>query len=567
MAPFRTLLLLALALALVAAASAAAPLHRARPLRAPISPRWRARPFRAPGSILGSSDVANGADLSKKVSALESKLASADAEKTSVDAAKAAEAARIAVEEAEKAKQEAIKAAKAFKEAEAEAKAAAAKVDEVIRDIQREGGFSESDEAANLEAGVPDTVDVSHSVTQEVLSGLTVALATIPSSVAYASIANLPPLVGVWSSVVVGFVAPLLGVRAGVVSGAASVVAVPLGQLVAAHGTGIVVPVIAMAAIVEGAFGFLKLGKLVDLVSPAVMAGFLNGLGLLLIKSQLKVFTKATAPVPALAIAAFSAAVVKLFPRVSKKVPAPLVAAATATILGKALALPLKTLAMAAGGNAFSGGLAVLPKLAAMPTLSLSVLKIITFPAISIAIIAALETLLAARVVDEAEMKALGPDEATVTDPDRACIANAGGNLASAALGGFGGCGLIPQTVLNLQSGGRGVLSSVACAVSMAAFVVALAPIVGQVTLPALAGIMLTVGVSTVQWAGSKDLFLLAFKNKAAIPGALGLGVATGLCFGVDMAAGIILGIAVERAARALLNVKKPAVPVSLAGH
>lgn len=106
---------------------------------------------------------------------------------------------------------------------------------------------------------------------------MTVALASIPSSVAFAAIAGVSPLVGVWSSVVLGLAAPLLGSRPGVISGAAGVVAVPLGPLVAAQGPAVITLVTLLAAIIEALFGLLKLGKLVNLVSPTVMSGFLNG--------------------------------------------------------------------------------------------------------------------------------------------------------------------------------------------------------------------------------------------------------------------------------------------------
>lgn len=397
---------------------------------------------------------------------------------------------------------------------------------------------------------------------------MTVALASIPSSVAYANIAGVSPLVGVWSSVVVGLVAPLLGSRPGVISGSASVVAVPLAGLVATRGAGVITVVIALAALIELLFAVAKLGRFISLVTDPVMAGFLNGLGLLLFKSQLKVFNHAPDLLAALTVAAGTAALVKIIPRLSKAVPASLAAIVLASAAAKALKLNLETLASTCGPATFAGGLSVLPRLVSPPALSLELLRAVCVPAASIAFISALEMLLASKVADEAAIRnrsggapdgasapadALARLEDGVTPPDRSIAAMAGGNALSALLGGFGGCGLIPQTVLNAQSGGRGRLSAAAYAVAMALFVVFAAPLVGAVPLACLAGVMCTVGTATVQWlptaSAARDLAMLR-----RLPEAVALLIATAVCFKVDMAVGIVLAVVVERGLRAVLR-------------
>ena len=120
---------------------------------------------------------------------------------------------------------------------------------------------------------------------QDVLSGLTVAFSQLSKAIACSSIVGVNPLVGLWSSVVMGFAAPL-GVRQGVIAGSAAVVAVPLGAFVSEHGLELVPLVVLLAAFIEAAVGLLRLTRLIDLVSPEVLAGFLNGLGLLLFQSQ-----------------------------------------------------------------------------------------------------------------------------------------------------------------------------------------------------------------------------------------------------------------------------------------
>lgn len=383
--------------------------------------------------------------------------------------------------------------------------------------------------------------------TQEVLAGATVALASLPTSVAFANIVGVSPLMGVWSSVVLGGVAPLLGARRGVVFGAAGVVAVPLAPLVAAQGASVIALTTLLSALLQAAFGFCKLGRCIGLVSGSVMSGFLNGLGLLLIKSQLRVFTGAPAVRPALALAALTIALTRAVPRLPalKAVPPSLGAILLASAASAALGLDVATLADAAGASTFAGGLALLPRPIALSSLraSPSVLRAACGPAASIALISLLETLLAAKVLDnQAEA-----GEAVTADPDRSCLAMAGGNALSALLGGFGGCGLIPQTLLASSSGGRSALSSVAYAVAMGGLVLFAAPLVGKVPLPALAGVMLTVGGSTVQWRPTWTALREAAAERRVPSRLVALVAASVTCFRVDMAAGIVLGVLIER--------------------
>lgn len=147
---------------------------------------------------------------------------------------------------------------------------------------------------------------------------------------------------------------------------------------------------------------------------------------------------------------------------------------------------------------------------------------------------------------------------------DQSVIAMSIGNGISALLGGFGGCGLIPQTVLNLKSGGGGPLSSIVYAVSMAMFVLVLAPLVGQVSQAALGGLMLTVAYATVQWGASWGTLMRALGRSGAEPPSNGspersaplieltaLVLTTYLCYAVDMASGIVFGVLIERALNA----------------
>ena len=192
-------------------------------------------------------------------------------------------------------------------------------------------------------------------------------------------------------------------------------------------------------------------------------------------------------------------------------------------------------------------------------------------------IIALVETLLAGKVVDDMTGKRYcSPDEAAQTEdeielygecivsdydvPTRSVLAMSGGNILSALLGGFGGCGLIPQTVLNLKSGGGGPFSSISYAIAMASFVVLFAPLVGKISQPALAGIMITVAYDTVAWASSFKA-IKAVINPSDHPDSKGgavsriqrlielfaLGLSTYICYFGNLAVGIIAGVASQR--------------------
>lgn len=436
------------------------------------------------------------------------------------------------------------------------------------------GGNSISEEAAKLgRVALPEDPPSPPTAIQDALAGLTVAFSLLSKAIACSALVGVNPLVGVWSSVVMGLSAPLLRSRPGVISGAAAVVAVPLSAFVAMHGTSYIPLVILLSAAMQFVFAIARWSPLASLISPSVMAGFLNGLGLVLFKSQVQVFTKAPALYPALAMASLCFVVVQALPLITTAIPASLAGIAVASIAGVMLKLPLDTLASTAKAGTFAGGASALPSfldpssVVALVT-SPAAIKLCLPAAFSIALISLLETLLAGRVVDE-----LGGEEQCsrcttgISDDEyeeccgvssQSVMAMAVGNTASALLGGFGGCGLIPQTVLNIKSGGGGPVSSLVYAVALAAFVLLLAPLVGQISHAALAGIMFCVAYDTVQWgATATALKSVASSVRAAASEAVAnrgksiveltsLTFATAVCYRWDMVSGILGGALVE---------------------
>lgn len=530
---------------------------------------------------------------------------------------------------------------------------------------------------ASAVAPVPEESKGPDPVT-DALAGLTVAFSLLSKAIAASAIAGVTsPLVGIWSSTIMGITSPLLGCRNGVINGAAAVVVVPLGAVVAQHGVQYVPLVILASAAFQLLFGVLKLAKYTSVISNSVISGFLNGLGLLLAVSQLKVFTKAPSLFAAVVVAATTAAVTEILPKFTKAVPSSLVALGVASGLIPLLSMfghPLKTLGSTCDPAVFAGGFSSLPtlidlnSLAALAT-SPAALKIALPVAASIAFISVLETLLSAKVVDDVEGMDSDFDEATLerkawqqvfksdsvlssifemtdatkrdakaaeifsridvdgsgaidadelkvalldmglslTDeqvaelvneadvdrngevdleefqglvssqvtgkkvdvPSRSVIATAVGCAISGLLGGFGGCGVIPQTVLNMKSGGGGKLSSIVYGTAMAAFVLVFAPLVAQITTASLAGLMLTVSLATLQIDFTKSTFKKAFKaltgrgkvekGEAPVIDLATLGLTTWLCYAVDMGTGIVLGVVFEKALRALKGVLKKA--------
>mmetsp|Transcript_39803 Transcript_39803/g.77944 ORF Transcript_39803/g.77944 Transcript_39803/m.77944 type:complete len:318 (+) Transcript_39803:104-1057(+) len=305
-----------------------------------------------------------------------------------------------------------------------------------------------------------------------------------------------------------------------------------------------------LVAAIEVFFAFFKLGKYVDLVSDSVLKGFLNGLGCLLIKSQVSLFTSlsGTRLLHAVVVASATAYIVKFAPRFTDEIPSPLVAVTAVTAASKFFSLKVATLASTAGYFTFAGGLSVLPKpmLALGVPFTLKTMKVVFPVALSIAMISILETLLAGKVIED--YAASAGEMGSPSDNDRMLSGLALGTAASAMMGGFGGCGLIPQTLLNAQSGGRGIVSSVSYALCMGVCVVLAAPLIGSIPVASLAGVMLTVAASTVQIQPTLGAIRGALRDeggKTAVVNLTALIVTSFVCYFADMATGIGAGVVI----------------------
>lgn len=383
---------------------------------------------------------------------------------------------------------------------------------------------------------------------QAMAAGLAVSLAMVPEAIAFSFVAGVSPLVGLWTTVILGFFAALFGGRAGICSSASGACTVVVAALCASHS-----PVyLSACAILAGLFqvggGFLGLGKFIRLVPHPVMLGFVNGLAVVMTKSQLTHFKNPSGaffnPLEAVGgamygLTAATMVLVKLLPKIkaTKAIPPSLGAVTLATVLAKVLNLPVKTLADVAGASTFTGGLAVLPKIGipALPAFDLATLKIILPFAITMAAVGSIESLLTMQLLDGIA------DDGKRGSTSREVMAQGIGNIASGFTGGIGGCALLGQSIINMQSGG-GVsrLSGVSMALFLALGIVAAAPLLGAVPVASLVGVMLLVCQSTFSWSSLRIL------NKIPKLDAFVIGLVSFVTVKDDLAKAVVIGTIVS---------------------
>lgn len=342
-------------------------------------------------------------------------------------------------------------------------------------------------------------------------SGLAVSLAMVPEAIAFAFVAGVNPLVGLWTTVVLGFTAAALGGRAGICSSASGACSVVVAALCASHGPSYLSACAMLAGLLQIGSGIVGIGKFVDLVPHPVMLGFVNGLALVMTKAQLVhfqspggQFMSLQSPVGAATygVAALTMLLMKMLPKVTKAIPPTLGAVTIASIVAKVLSIPAKTLADVAGASTFAGGLAVLPRFG-LPNvpLTLETLQVILPYAVVMASVGVLESLLTMQLLDDFA------DDGKRGSTTKECIGQGAGNFLAGLTGGFGGCALLGQSIINMQSGG-GISrwSGMSMAVFLALGIVAAAPLLASVPVASLVGVMLLVCYSTFSWSSLRLL-------------------------------------------------------------
>lgn len=364
----------------------------------------------------------------------------------------------------------------------------------------------------------------------DVLAGLTTSFALVPECIAFALVAHLNPLMGLYGAFIICTLTALFGGRPGMVSGAAGSMAVVIVALVVQQGVQYLLATVLLGGLLMVLFGLLRLGKLIRLVPYPVMLGFVNGLAIVIAMAQLEHFKSGehwlsgTPLYVMLGLVAATMAVVYLLPRLTKAVPPALVAILGVGLAVYLLGLPTRTLGDMAN---IAGGFPAL----ALPQVpwTLETLQIIAPYAGLMAMVGLLETLLTLNLTDEiTESRGF---------PDRECVALGAANVASGLFGGMGGCAMIGQTVINLSSGGRGRLSGVVAGVMILMFVLFLSPLIERIPLAALVGVMFVVAQQTFAWASLRVL------RKVPVSDVLAIIAVTVVTVLTDLAMAVMFGI------------------------
>lgn len=333
----------------------------------------------------------------------------------------------------------------------------------------------------------------------EVLAGLTVALALIPEAVAFAMIAGLSPLTGLYAAFVMGLVTSILGGRPGMISGATGAVAVVIVGLSISHGPEYIFATVVLAGIIQVLAGVLKLGKLIRLVPHSVIFGFVNGLAIIIFMSQLDNF-KAVNEAGELTWMTGSNLFIMLglvlttmliiwgLPKITKAFPSSL--AAILVIFGIVVFAGIETKTVGDIAS-IQGGFP--PFHIPMVPLTWETLAIIFPFAAIMAGVGLIESLLTLNIVDEiTETRGRGNKE---------CVAQGTANVLSGLFSGMGGCAMIGQSLINVSSGARARLSGIVAAVMLLVFIMFAADIIELLPMAALTGVMIMVAIGTFEWA------------------------------------------------------------------
>lgn len=333
---------------------------------------------------------------------------------------------------------------------------------------------------------------------KEILSGLTVALALVPEAVAFALIAGLSPLTGLYAAFVMGIVTSIFGGRPGMISGATGAVAVVLVSLAASHGVEYIFATVILAGLFQVSAGLLRLGKLIRLVPHPVIFGFVNGLAIIIFMAQLDQFKandgtwlQGSALYWMLGLVLITMLIIWGIPRISKAIPAALTAILVIFGLVTIFQIDTKTVGDIAS---IKGGFPPfhIPQI----PFTWETLQLILPYAAIVAGVGLIESLLTLNIVDEiTETRGRGNKEA---------IAQGAANFLSGFFSGMGGCAMIGQSLINVSAGARARLSGIVAAVMLLVFIVYGAELIEKLPMAALTGLMIMVSIGTFEWASFK---------------------------------------------------------------
>ena len=384
-------------------------------------------------------------------------------------------------------------------------------------------------------------------VKNDVLSGLTVALALVPEAVAFAFVAGVEPLVGLYGAFMMGLITALIGGRPGMISGATGAMAVVMVALVATHGVQYLFAAVVLTGVIQILAGVFHLGKFIRLVPHPVMLGFVNGLAIVIFLAQMKQFQFTAADgslhwLPSdqmtlmLGLIALTMAIIHFLPKLTSAVPASLAAIVTVTLIVIGLDLDTRSVVdvlrdMTGDANAtIAGGLPSF-SIPAVP-LTWETLEIILPYSIILAGVGLIESLLTLTLIDEiTETRGRGNKE---------CVGQGVANSVNGFFGGMGGCAMIGQSMININSGGRGRLSGISAALFLLLFILVASSLIEMIPVAALVGVMFIVVLGTFEWA---SLRLFGKVPKADIFVAI---LVTAVTVASDLAVAVVVGVIVS---------------------
>ncbi len=398
------------------------------------------------------------------------------------------------------------------------------------------------------------------SIKTDVLSGLTVALALVPEAVAFAFVAGVEPLVGLYAAFMVCLITAVLGGRPGMISGATGALAVVMVSLVAEHGVEYLFAAVVLMGVLQVLAGVLRLGKFIRMVPHPVMLGFVNGLAIVILLAQLSQFgipgepgwlhgTRMEGSVidhqwlagytlyVMLGLVALTMAIIHFLPKLTTVIPSSLAAIVAVSLLVIGMGIETRTVGDVAS---IAGGLPTF-SIPVVP-FNLETLRIIFPYSLILAAIGLIESLLTLRLIDEVTE--------TRGRSNRECAGQGVANIVTGFFGGMGGCAMIGQSMINVNAGGRGRLSGITAALALLSFILFASSLIEMIPLAALVGVMFIVVIGTFEWSSFRIMGKIPKMDAFIIVLVSAVTVAT------DLAMAVIIGVIVSALAFAWEHAK-----------
>ena len=401
----------------------------------------------------------------------------------------------------------------------------------------------------------------------DILSGITVALALVPEAVAFAFVAGVDPLVGLYAAFMIGLITAVFGGRPGMISGATGALAVVMVALVAKGnamgmegeqlGLYYLFATVILMGIIQMLAGILKLGKFVRLIPHPVMMGFVNGLAIVIFLSQLgmfmtvennqEVWMHGAKLFTMIGLVALTMGIMFGLPKLTKKLPEALIAifaVSAIVIFGNLDVATVGSFIRDGGGEGLKGGLPQFQfDIFSKVPFNLETLKFIGPYALILAAIGLIESLMTLNLIDELTE--------TRGNSNRECMAQGGANIVTGFFGGMGGCAMIGQSLINIKGGGRGRLSGIVAALSLLAFILFASGLIEQVPIAALVGVMFMVVIGTFAWSSFRIL------NKIPFSDVIVLVAVSALTVLFDLAIAVIAGVIISALVFSWENAKR----------